>query len=570
MLRTTKFVLMAAVLLCSGVQAGYAADAYKRIEAVNPALAERLQGGSGLTLLDENDKALDYILKSREVQQQLIDGALSVSDVIAKVGTAEDTAAKNSLERMNSRGARADLQRQAASDLDRATSSDTETTPPIQIPTTDVYEHTDITTPSTPTTTPMAQLIDLNAVPEGDYSDKDAKGWPTFMKVPADCPAADSNKDYYHEFRYSRNDARNGVDFGPHPGGTGIYAHKYISPVMNAGGTMQFNITDKEVYAVPFYTDMPQGGQSMMQFSTEDSIGFDVGIDMVVMRCPGVFPDNEPDYQGLMGFTAVVDADNNTERLGRGTGSEGGHLIRLKPNTRYFMNIKVRNGWNCTQQAAEAELTPATHPHRNGAPICVTLLSGSGNAFDAPYTGQCLREGPFPIGYDNWVCGDQYGLQGMKRRYRCFDTLKRVPESRYEAVGTTQWGPASWVMGANKPVYAGMECAAAGQNGQGAIQDWDKMPVHRVCAQHSEGFTKEAYVCRQPVVGQPLRTMLDKRECKWDADRGYYHWMLTGSSQAEVYCNQNTAKQVWKDREGTILEDYRPGAGYWYYLGETR
>jgi len=570
MFRGSYKFLMALALLAGSASVAYA-DALARIESVNSALAEELRDSSALDRLEANPQALEKLLSSRTLQQQVLDGVTSIDEIIAETTTEETKRAEDSLTRAVKKGPRRDLSRKATEDLANivtdkpATTVVVPTTPVIPtLPPTDVYTRPADNTPPVQGT----NLINLNAIPEGDYDDKDANGWPKFLKVPADCPAAQSGKDYYHEFRYSRNYGRDAApDFGPHPGGSGIYAHKFISPVMNAGGTMQFNITDKEVYAVPFYTNVPQhGGYTRINFGTEESIGLDVGIDMVVMRCPGVFPDNEPDYQGLFNFTAIVDADGNTERLGRGTGREGGHIIRLKPNTRYFMNIKVRNGWSCTESAANNPL----HVQRNGAPICVTLLSGEGISLDMPYTGQCLREGPFPIGYDNWVCGDQMGLQGMKRRYRCFDTMKRLPEARFEAVGTTKWGPASWVMGANKPLYLGMECVTASENNDGEIFDWDKMPAHHVCAQHSEGFIHEEHACKQVVFGQPLRTMMDKRECKWDATRGYYRWTQLEYTQAELYCNKNTTKNVWKNKDGDLLEESAPGRGYHFYLGEVR
>jgi len=170
---------------------------------------------SFFSFFQNNPTTLEQVLRNTSLQQQILDGKVSLQSLIttdAKALTKPDAgfthntlsdldATKLNKQNQASVDSAKDLEADAAKELDDAANDRLKPLTPIVA-----------TKPQTPR--PNENRIDLNNVPTD--TSLDAKGWPKYLNVPSHCPAPQSGKNYIHEFQHGENQGT-GVDFGPSP-----------------------------------------------------------------------------------------------------------------------------------------------------------------------------------------------------------------------------------------------------------------------------------------------------------------------------------------------------------------
>lgn len=399
-----------------------------------------------------------------------------------------------------------------------------------------------------PVETPAPTRIDMNNVPQ-DVA-LDAKGWPKYLNVPTNCPAPQGGKKYIHEFHIGDSQST-GVDFGPSaPGNSWWGKLGFIRTFFSAAYTSAYaiNSTDKEVFAVPFYTGYPGGNvtdsarsgitSSYLNVSWAPPGQYQGAHSLVISECPGDFSNvisgvDQP--QGYGNLTAGITPDVTVAKAKVPTGNF------LEPGKRYFLNM--RGSGDCSAQVAANEaqqlLENPGQPvvqslRRDGEAVCANVAeSYTADLYPQypPYTGQCRPNGPYPVGYNSFTCQENLYRQPCTAsdsvHYRCFDALGIEAEVRYEqkCVG----GHMTWSQGGNKPAYQNYVCVSTsvGGNTNAAYlqtHEWDAMPVYRVCAKHSEGFTRSLVVMQQ----NPVRQLAKSTDtCQFDSGKGYFYWKNT-------------------------------------------
>lgn len=225
--------------------------------------------------------------------------------------------------------------------------------------------NTQTVTPPIPAT---ANFIDVNEIPSANaLTDLDANGWPKYLQVPADCPAAKDSLQYRHFFSWTHRllstaDAatRQAAAQSQHPqwrayGTKRAYEDAFISPPLNVDEATT-HITDAEVIAAPFITrnsdgyvrqsdyEVPGGDGMMMQRRVRS-----------VSYCPGIFSNYTPQGEeplsedcrmatyGVGGdmYIAVLTEGANRESVFGGQIGRSRKACVLKPNKRYFYNLST-------------------------------------------------------------------------------------------------------------------------------------------------------------------------------------------------------------------------------------
>ncbi len=430
------------------------------------------------------------------------------------------------------------------------------------------------TTPGTPSTpsTPNA-LVDLNAIPT-DIS-LDANGWPKYLKVPADCPRPETGRSYRHFLDASvretfQKDVRSTIS-------------SWITQPLKDIGTQYLNTTDKEIYAVPFYPTVPQvfSALNIANYGTEQSgIGMQSMVSIGFDRCPGVITEEN---QGLAQQATSVSDEKDLI---------GNFIKALKPNQLYFLNIRHQRytdalgaikEFSCDERVldgidSEGNPIAPSVPKRDGKYVCTTLFNAQMEYLGpAPYVGPCVSKAPFPINYNSRTCigskDNGYGFplhsDNLSMRYRCVDSLGKLPEARFEIQNLS--GRTSLLQGSNNKMYSSYIC----QSGRASLTDatkqieWDKIPVHRICGKHSEGFTSISHYKNSTGILNTSTERLMTRKCEFDTAKGYYKWKLISDVEDGFYYPRtNTDNTKYLDKEGNLLEEsthYRV-----FLLGETK
>jgi len=382
-----------------------------------------------------------------------------------------------------------------------------------------------------------APLVDINAAP-ADVS-LDERGWPKYLNVPADCPAADRSKHYIHHWKMLRQ--------GIPPTAKRVQDDSAVRFMATGGNHATISLASDEVYAVPFFVPHGTSGKN-----SELSIQFDEpnpgeiasffgghGTDNAVHRCPG-------QIEGGVKFYAVAPVEpGNVKVYGRYNAEDW-----MQPGRWYFFNMHDRRGI-CESIVRDAEngqngMTPSRNSRGkaecgalgmnyliDGIPASVAPFTYKGGSTSGPngklYFAPNYDSGPLLAG----KLGRNPYYATTRVVTRCYDPTKRLPMAefirqaggRQDYVEVKDLGPA-WNTYACETETVGLtqNCPPAGRNGyQPQCRDASRpVPANEwVCAQHREGQTRQLIITYAPAVPMAVE------ECKWNEERQAYAWYAT-------------------------------------------
>lgn len=416
------------------------------------------------------------------------------------------------------------------------------------------------TTPPSTGASAVAQQVNLNAIPTD--TSLDTNGWPKYLKVPATCAKPIAGKRYIFEPR-----------FGRHP--TDNFSDKFVAPLLTSGfggssGEFVINKTSDEVFAIPFYApylasvsetvklkaDMARLGDIAMGNATQywaPHAAYGNEIQMSISKCPG--GENPIVSTGAGGYgtlvTGITVDGEKTRTANGGNLNQGGY---------YFLNISGP----CERDFSDPTYTTGIYA-RNGKPLCASITQSYGSYSATsipPYTGPALSKGPYPINYNYKIVSasapNSYpGNEAM--RWRCFDVTGKGPEMRYEITSRGWTEP-------NKPSYSNYVCAAYGST-ESRPASFEDVPVYRVCAKHSVGYTRTSRVSLFSIPLQHIDT------CQFDTVKGVYYWKTTTASNSTLQLldqatpigafnfttawNSTPGTVEYKDASGTLIKSER-------------
>lgn len=358
---------------------------------------------------------------------------------------------------------------------------------------------------------PVDEAFDVNEVVAAGSS-LDAKGWPKYLKVPADCPAPTASVKYYYENRFYNyflhNPNANG--FGPvAPSQNGALGWNQIQPYHKVPSWFLIGMTDVEQFAIPFHTANASG--YTVELSSETHPVPQTFFQIAYAHCPGDFTNATPAGEetladmGRMGMTGAgatvlaIVADKNRPY-------PSNNVTQLRPNKRYFMNIRPIAAINPeSEDGCDKHFPNITK--RDGRSICWRLLVGRSNSFvgggdmgffhSAPYAGPCLTEGPYPENYNSETCGASMvqdcvmagenattSGQANEIDFTCYDPSNDKAPQRFVRQ-CNQGRTMAWTTGYNKPAFSNYVCELTNLGDGSARMDLE------VCAAPREGEMRE-------------------------------------------------------------------------------
>lgn len=418
------------------------------------------------------------------------------------------------------------------------------------------------TPPPAPAAAPVVTSYDLTAVPASSTLAADASGWPAYLNVPTGCPAPNANRKYFHEAGTYEYRGGNRPAILPHYGEHGA---NYIAPLLNgpshAGSWLR--LTDAETYAVPFVTGFDGfinfSGQTNGQDQT--SVAFDgLGWDIAISHCPDDFTGVTPAGKISVSLSSNHQVNHRCHAFGymarvRGMVMPAEHPGRdsriancvLEPNTRYFVNIRVRpdlvtNNDFTRTQIEEMNANPSKARSSRVVlgkrrPVYGFLLDGAAHGHPyALYNGPCLSSPPYPLGYFSADCGEVKELgnnptlstESSTDVFSCHDPYNTKPSSQYTRRYDAQNKRLIWTTGYRTPFYNQYKCEMA--------KDGYVAAAGRVCAAHRKGELREQ-VYSAPSNQQYKR--ID--QCQFSPENKRYEWSLVAASSLVRHHNQGSS-----------------------------
>jgi hypothetical protein len=222
-------------------------------------------------------------------------------------------------------------------------------------------------------------------------------------------------------------------------------------------------------------------------------------------------------------------------------------MVQLRPNKRYFMNIRpvaaVKPG---DANGCDKHFPDITK--RDGHSICWRLLVGRSNSYTndgsqantAPYAGPCLTEGPYPENYNSETCGESMTKacvdQGELLPDRdtvnaidvtCYDPTNQKAPQRFARECRTGGQQLAWTVGYRKPAYSDYLCEPTNADVTSGI-----------CAIHREGQMRERRCTSEQ--GAAMSQYIE--QCLYDHAQGRFQWIkltnrvttLPGNMRCEV------------------------------------
>ncbi len=409
--------------------------------------------------------------------------------------------------------------------------------------------------PTIPTTggSLVAQQVNLNAIPSD--TSLDANGWPKYLNVPATCAKPIAGKQYIFEPRHGGHavDPLSNKNVGPY----------LVSGFGGSSGDYSISLTSDEVmiqrYYAPYLASIAETPKTKSAIARLGDIATGYAtqywaphaasgnqMQIRVSKCPGgenPIVSAGPDGYGTLVTAITVDGERTSTANG-GNLNQGGY---------YFVNFSG----TCERDLSDPTYTTGVYA-RNGKPLCASVMQSYGS-YDGgnlpPYTGPALTNGPYPVNYNYKVvafaaANSHTGNDAW--RSRCFDVTGKGPEMRYEITSRGWTEP-------NKPAYANYICASTVQTPShpGSFED---VPVYKVCAKHSVGYTRTS---RVSLFGIPLQHV---DSCQFDTAKGVYYWKTTSPSNSVLsLLDQSTQTgaynftTAWNSTPGTV--EYRDASG---------
>lgn len=401
--------------------------------------------------------------------------------------------------------------------------------------------------------------IDVNAVPTG--SGLDANGWPKYLNVPADCPAARTDLEYIH-YPVGRTYANYGTDGGP---------KDYINPYKQ--GQSEIILADNQLMAFPIHTPLIDIEPSRpMQYPEIKYEYIEGGIhghaqtfQIAFSHCPGAYDNVTPagakalndscvmpmhKLSGMYGeHTAVITDETMTGGL-----SHIGPRCALKPNTRYYVNfrpsaqaagvapedetkkLEERIAY-FTHAAADGSVKPETAQRnidqmennfslvkgkkvvRRTFRVRPQLSSFFPGITTPPYAGPCLNEAPYPVNYASASCGERIAqpcdTAQPVETITCYDPENLVPPQNFTR-SCVRGTHVVWTEGYRKAANSRYVCSRN-----------DNEAATAVCAAHNEGRVRISKHMQSE-----RTTSGSEREdvCAWNAQKGRFEWTLVSGN----------------------------------------
>lgn len=398
---------------------------------------------------------------------------------------------------------------------------------------------------------PVVTDYDLTAVPAASTLAADATGWPAYLNVPVGCPAPKADRKYFHDAGTYEYRGGQHPDILAHYGEHGA---NYIAPLFNgprhAGSWLR--LTDAETYAVPFVTGFDGfvsfSGQTNGQDRT--SVALDgLGWDIAISHCPDDFSGVTPEGKISVSLPSRHQVNHRCHAFGydsrlRGMIIPAEHPGRdtrvnncvLEPNTRYFVNIRVRPDLvthNEPTRIRIEEMNADPSKARSSRvvlgkrrPVYGFLLDGSAHGHPyALYNGPCLSSPPYPLGYFSADCGEVKTLgnnptlstESSTEVFSCYDPYNTKPSSQYTRHYDAQNKRLTWTNGYRTPFYNRYKCEVSTN---GYVE-----PANRVCAEHRKGELREQ-VFNAPANAQYKR--ID--QCQYSPEHKRYEWSLVAAT----------------------------------------
>lgn len=450
---------------------------------------------------------------------------------------------------------------------------------PLQKTTTvTISDRTSSTTTTPPTPTPgtgtaSTVSLDLNKVPTD--TTLDAKGWPKYLNVPADCPAADTSKHYVYESHFQFS---GGSSFGADPSAT--YTD-WIKHYLRTNGAHRWtSLAQNEVIAVPFVSaigtrtsETYPDSHIQIQLSDQYGPGAPVAIpDMSISRCPGDFTATAAATAYARGIGNFISADVAYPNQRSTPLYPQASIGTLDPGKQYFINVAFTKNQCAAEFARLNGMGIPNLPMHGSSPLCGWLTGSleTGIAQVPPYTGPQMSHGPYPINYvgptnggnqGSLACANTQSSAVQKNRYRCFDVTGQAPEQRFES--SCMGGQIVWTLGANKPALRNYACVTLPQDANGTAVDWDspEAGVYSMCTKETVGYRHVHSITR---LGSSIEYTRREAVCQYDTVNKVYGWNIIHQSTvdlgtaAQAYSQYNVVEE-FLDATGNVLTHSRYG-----------
>lgn len=374
--------------------------------------------------------------------------------------------------------------------------------------------------------------LDFNAIPpRNGLDDLDANGWPKYLNVPADCPAAQrEDVEYLHHIRQyvSNNGTEQAIRRTPYGSALTLYQNEVIAKPI---------VTTQKIGAGPEVTWIPPNAALNRGIS-------EIPYQFSFAYCPGDFLGTTPQDEVALSEKCTFTLMGSGVRRGaihvRGTAAydeaaSRNNMCILEPGKAYFINIrsdKLREPSRYTLRPVPVAYTDADYGYADmiargfvervasyraenyrlnaketskGRVFrqAQTLYVEGVMSHQAPYTNVCLQEAPYPINYDGGTCGEQRaGGDTGALHYACYDITGQQQAQLFTREHHN--GQLTWTAGYRAPSYSGYQCEFS----YVGLQHVE--PHQKVCAAHN--------------VGQSRTLSNGVQECVMDEVLGRYAW----------------------------------------------
>lgn len=503
-------------------------------EELLPDFIELLQRDSEVyTYFKSTPRAFEVVRRDRALQQKLVARTVKPQAVLVQLDPI-DQKAEADLQQLFENTDSQPVRPEADKPVDRAAENTPAPTPALH----DLQ-------PSTPVTVAKPDAVDytagirppamedINAVPTD--TSLDTKGWPKYLRTPDGCPAARDDIEYiHHAVVYNRRNLSTPI----------------ITPFIHHG---QVLLTDNQAMTFPVITPNSTINTSLDIKQPNDGAFGGVGTTYQISYsyCPGDMtgftPEGEPPLaagcvrkDGGFSYGALVRDLDSSDR----PTLQSRLACVLEPNKRYFVTIMPKAGDPCLTAINRILSMEAARPQTKTlfasylrevkgkqVGLCSQLFTGSISTpvQRAPYAGPCLSQGPYPLNYNSFWCGQGVAVPACEAVYargenfqrNCYDTAGDFPPVEFAHACAENKG--SWIKGYRVPVSATHSCETMPVSASGAV-----------CAKHNEGKTRTLVCRRDDRNGVDENYIISgqgrQEKCVFNAAHKRYEWVKISGS----------------------------------------